>query len=138
VGDDVQFLFAFNHSERAAAAKISVRVPWPVREARSVNGQEKVAFRQSGEGLTLDAPLAANGIWVVRFDRECAARGWWRRPAPSPGPRRLMKAPSQSTLSPEGERGKQKTRIPLPLGGEGGPQPAFSSAGAGRVRGFDL
>ena len=70
VGDDVQFLFAFNHSERAAAAKISVRVPWPVREARSVNGQEKVAFRQSGEGLTLDAPLAANGIWVVRFDRE--------------------------------------------------------------------
>ena len=25
---------------------------------------------------------------------------------------------------------------PLPLGGEGGPQPALSSAGAGRVRGF--
>ncbi len=26
--------------------------------------------------------------------------------------------------------------VPLPLGGEGGPQPAVSSAGAGRVRGF--
>jgi len=70
VGNDVQFLFAFNHSERAAAAKISVRVPWPVREARSLNGQEKVTFRQSGEELTLDAPLAANGIWVVRLNRE--------------------------------------------------------------------
>ena len=29
----------------------------------------------------------------------------------------------------------EETHCPRPLGGEGGPQPAFSSAGAGRVRG---
>ncbi len=69
-GKDVQFLFAFNHSDHTAAAKIAVRVPWPVREARSLNGQEKVTFRQAGEELALDAPLAANGIWVVRLNRE--------------------------------------------------------------------
>ena len=69
VENDVQFLFAFNHSDHAAAAKIAARVPWPVREARSLNGQEKVTFRQSGEELVLDAPLAANGIWVLRLNR---------------------------------------------------------------------
>src|SRR5579862_7957646 len=31
---------------------------------------------------------------------------------------------------------KLKIYSPRPLGGEGGPQPALSSAGAGRVRGF--
>jgi beta-galactosidase len=69
-GKDVQFLFAFNHSERAAAAKISVRVAWPVREARSLNSDQKVSFRQSGDGLAIEAPLAAQGIWVVRLDRK--------------------------------------------------------------------
>jgi len=69
-GKDVQFLFAFNHSDHAAAAKISVRVPWAVREAHSLNSQEKVAFKQSGEELVLDAALPAGGIWVVRYDRK--------------------------------------------------------------------
>jgi beta-galactosidase len=70
VGNDVQFLFAFNHSDHAAAAKISIRVPWPVREARSLNGEQKVSFLQSGDGLAIEAPLAAQGIWVVRLDRK--------------------------------------------------------------------
>jgi hypothetical protein len=69
-GKDVQFLFAFNHSDRAAEAKIAVRMPWAAREARSLNSQEKVAFRQSEEGLVLDARLPAGGIWAVRFDRK--------------------------------------------------------------------
>jgi len=48
-------------------------------------------------------------------------------------------------LSPSGERvwrlaifsdvSRVRILCPLPLGGEGGPPPAFSSAGAGRVRG---
>ena len=67
---DVQFLFAFNHSDHAAAAKIAVRVPWVVGEARSLNGEQKVSFRQSGDGLAIEAPLAAQGIWVVRLDRK--------------------------------------------------------------------
>ena len=69
-GKDVQFLFAFNHSEHAAAAKISVRIPWTVGEARSLNAEQKVSFRQSGDGLAMEAPLAAQGIWVVRLDRK--------------------------------------------------------------------
>ena len=68
-GNDVQFLFAFNHSDHAVDAKIAIRLPWTVREARSLNNQQKVAFRQSEEGLVLAAPLPAGGIWVVRFDR---------------------------------------------------------------------
>jgi beta-galactosidase len=69
-GNDFQFLFAFNHSDHPAEARIAVRVPWTVGEARSINDQQKVAFRQSAEGLIFDAPLAGNGIWVVRYDRK--------------------------------------------------------------------
>ena len=32
-----------------------------------------------------------------------------RRPTPSPGPRRLAKAPSRATLSPKGERTRYST-----------------------------
>jgi beta-galactosidase len=69
-GRDVQFLFVFNHSNHAAVAKISVRVPWPVHEARSLNSRDKVEFSQAGEELALDAGLPADGIWVVRLDRK--------------------------------------------------------------------
>ena len=69
-GDNFQFLFAFNHSDHPAEARIAVRVPWTVGEARSINEQQKVAFSQSEEGLVLTLPLAGNGIWVVRYDRK--------------------------------------------------------------------
>jgi hypothetical protein len=69
-GDNFQFLFAFNHSDHPAKARIAVRVPWTVGEARSINEQQKVAFSQTEEGLVFDAPLAASGIWVVRYDRK--------------------------------------------------------------------
>jgi len=68
--NDGQFLFAFNHSDQAAEAKISVRLPWDVREARSLNNEQKVTFRQSADGLSIEAPLPARGIWVVRLDRK--------------------------------------------------------------------
>jgi hypothetical protein len=67
-GTDVQFLFAFNHSDHPAEATIAIRVPWTVRDARSLNDGQKVAFTQSEEGLTLDALLPAGGTWVVRFE----------------------------------------------------------------------
>jgi beta-galactosidase len=69
-GSDVQFLFAFNHSDHPADVRITVHVPWTVREARSLNDQQKVAFSQSEEGLVLAATLSAGGIWVVRYDRK--------------------------------------------------------------------
>jgi hypothetical protein len=43
----------------------------------------------------------------------------------------------RATLSPKGERGITHVSSPPPLGGEGGAQPALSSAGAGRVRGSE-
>ena len=69
-GNGVQFLFAFNHSDHAADAKIAIRVPWTVGEARGLNTQEQVVFTQSERGLVLNAPLPAGGIWVVRFERK--------------------------------------------------------------------
>jgi beta-galactosidase len=69
-GNDVQFLFAFNHSDHPADAKIAVCVPWTVRDARSLNDQQKVAFTQSQEGLVLAKLLSAGGIWVVRYGRK--------------------------------------------------------------------
>jgi hypothetical protein len=69
-GNDVQFLFAFNHSDHPADARIAIRVPWTVRDARSLNDEQKVAFSQSEKGLVLAKPLSAGGIWVVRYDRK--------------------------------------------------------------------
>ena len=69
-GKGVQFLFAFNHSDQRANANITVRVPWTVREVRSLNEQQKVQFSQSEEGLVLTLPLAGNGIGVVRYERK--------------------------------------------------------------------
>ncbi|MGO8734956.1 MAG: beta-galactosidase [Terriglobia bacterium] len=69
-GNDVQFLFAFNHSDQPADAKIAIRVPWTVRAARNLNDEQKVAFSQSEEGMVLTRQLSAGGIWVVRYDRK--------------------------------------------------------------------
>jgi beta-galactosidase len=69
-GNDVQFLFAFNHSDSPADAKIAIRVPWTVRDARSLNDQQEVVFSQSEEGLVLVKQLSAGGIWVVRYNRK--------------------------------------------------------------------
>jgi beta-galactosidase len=69
-GNDVQFLFAFNHSDHPADAKIAIRVPWTVHDVLSLNDQQKVAFSQSEEGLVLGKQLSADGIWVVRYNRK--------------------------------------------------------------------
>jgi hypothetical protein len=69
-GRDIQFLFAFNHSDRAADARITVRVPWKVGEARSLEDDKQVAFTPSDEGLVFTRRLPAGGIWVVRYSRK--------------------------------------------------------------------
>jgi beta-galactosidase len=69
-GNGVQFLFVFNHSDHAADAKISTRVPWPVRDARSLNEEENVQFSQSEDKVVLTKHLSGGGIWVVRFGRK--------------------------------------------------------------------
>jgi beta-galactosidase len=67
VGSGVQFLFAFNHGDHPADAKIAVGVPWTVGDARSLNEEQKVAFSQSERRLILTKQLSAGGIWVVRY-----------------------------------------------------------------------
>jgi beta-galactosidase len=67
VGSGVQFLFAFNHADRPAQAKIAVAIPWTVGDARSLNDEQKVAFSQSGGRLILTKQLSAGGIWAVRY-----------------------------------------------------------------------
>ena len=69
-GNKVQFLFAFNHSDQPADAKIAIRVPWTVRDAQSLNDQQRVEFNQSEEGLVFAKQLSAGGIWVVRYNRK--------------------------------------------------------------------
>jgi len=70
VSDDLQFLFAFNHADHPAVAKIVIDVPWTVRVAHSVNQGQTVAFNQSNGHLTLTEQIPANGIWVVRYARQ--------------------------------------------------------------------
>jgi beta-galactosidase len=69
-GSGVQFLFAFNHADQPADAKIAIRVPWTVGDAQSLNDQQKVEFNQSEEGLVFAKQLSAGGIWVVRYNRK--------------------------------------------------------------------
>ena len=67
VGSGVQFLFAFNHADHPAEAKIALGVPWTVGDARSLNEEQKVAFSQSDQRLIFSKQLSAGGIWVVRY-----------------------------------------------------------------------
>jgi beta-galactosidase len=67
VGSGVQFLFAFNHGDRPADAKIALGLPWTVGDVRSLNDEQKVAFSQSDGRLTLSKQFSAGGIWVVRY-----------------------------------------------------------------------
>jgi beta-galactosidase len=69
-GSGVQFLFAFNHSAQPADARITVQVPWSVREARSLSDEQMITFTQSAQGLVLSKRLPAGGIWAVRYCRK--------------------------------------------------------------------
>ena len=70
VGSGVQFLFAFNHGDHPADAKIALSVPWTVGDVRSLNEEQTVAFSQSEGRLILSKQLSAGGIWVVRYGRK--------------------------------------------------------------------
>jgi beta-galactosidase GanA len=70
VSDTVQFLFAFNHSTQPAEATIAVNMPWAVRDARSINEDQEVAFGKSAGRVVLNKNLAGGEIWVVRLNRK--------------------------------------------------------------------
>ncbi len=70
VSDNVQFLFAFNHSPQPAEATIAIKMPWAVREARSINEEQKVSLGESQGRVVLKKALTGGEIWVVRLDRK--------------------------------------------------------------------
>jgi beta-galactosidase len=70
VGDGFQFLFAFNHADHPASAKIAVDVPWTVGDARCLNDDQAISFSQSNGRLILTKQLPPNSIWVIRYARK--------------------------------------------------------------------
>jgi beta-galactosidase len=70
VSERCEFLFAFNHSRQPADTTITVKVRWPVGQARSVNEGQAVLITQSQDKILLRKRLPAGGIWVVRYDRK--------------------------------------------------------------------
>ncbi len=67
VGQRVEFLFAFNHAGGTADATISVRLPWPVEDARNLADDGAVPFGVAGGKATFRKNLAAGETWVVRL-----------------------------------------------------------------------
>jgi len=70
VGNGLELLFAFNHADHPADAKISVDVPWTVGDVRSINEDQAVAFSQSSGQLILTKKLPAGAVWVVRYSQK--------------------------------------------------------------------
>ncbi len=68
-GEGFQFLWAFNHSGSTADAAISLRLPWPLGEARDVATGERVRFRGQHGKAVLAKHLAAGEVWTVRLGR---------------------------------------------------------------------
>jgi hypothetical protein len=72
---DEQFIFVFNHAASPANATIRLRLPWRVQHARDLVSGDTLASpalqtAASGEDTILQKNLAANGIWIVRLDRQ--------------------------------------------------------------------
>lgn len=70
-----QFLFVFNHATSPAEATIRLRLPWRVRQAHDLVSGDMLASpalqpAAPGEDTILQKNLAANGIWIVRLDRQ--------------------------------------------------------------------
>jgi hypothetical protein len=70
-----QFVFVFNHAARPADATIRLRLPWRVQQARDLVSGDTLASPAlqsgaSGEDTILQKNLVANGIWIVRLDRQ--------------------------------------------------------------------
>ncbi|HKS94678.1 MAG TPA: beta-galactosidase trimerization domain-containing protein, partial [Terriglobia bacterium] len=68
--DRAELLFAFNHSTTTPAdATISLRLPWPVAEARDLVADSPIALEPRDGGTALHKKLAVGEILVVRLER---------------------------------------------------------------------
>ena len=67
VSSDSQLLFAFNHGQTPAQATISLRLPWPVGQAKNLD-DDRILETQEKEGRTiLRETLAGGQVLVVRL-----------------------------------------------------------------------
>ncbi len=69
IGDRVELLFVFNHSTTPGDATISLRLPWPAREALDLVTDRLVGLGQRDGKTALHRSLAAGEILVVRLER---------------------------------------------------------------------
>ena len=73
--DTEQFVFVFNHAAGPADATIRIRMPWRVQHARDLVSGETLASpalqnATRGDDTILQKNLAANGVWIVRLERQ--------------------------------------------------------------------
>lgn len=65
-----QFVFVFNHASSEAGARVTLRLPWRVKEATDLVTGQAVPMQVSGDGIELRKDLAPDAIWVVSLERE--------------------------------------------------------------------
>jgi len=67
---DQQFVFVFNHANADADASISLHMPWKVRKANDLTGNQDVPVQERGNETVLQRKLAPGAIWVVLLERQ--------------------------------------------------------------------
>ena len=70
VSDSRQFVFVFNHASAPADARVTLRLPWRVKQATDLVSGQAVPVQVSGDRIELSKNLAADAIWVVSLERE--------------------------------------------------------------------
>jgi beta-galactosidase len=69
VDDRFQILFAFNHSEKPAAATFSVRIPWAVEGIRTLSDDKPVPFHLTAGKTVFQKNLAGGEVYALRLKR---------------------------------------------------------------------
>ena len=69
VSSDSQLLFAFNHGQKPAKATISVRLSWPVGQAKNLDDDRILETQENGGRTILRETLAGGQVLVVRLQR---------------------------------------------------------------------
>ncbi len=64
---DAQLLFAFNHAQMPAEDAFSVRLPWPVGQAKNLDNDRILETQESGGRTILRETLAGGQVLVVRL-----------------------------------------------------------------------
>jgi beta-galactosidase len=67
---DQQFVFVFNQANAAADASISLHMPWEVKRANDLVGNQDVPIEEKGNETVLQKNLGPGAIWVVSLERQ--------------------------------------------------------------------